>query len=666
MFIIDFRNKNVSEYRFSVIGNSNVDKVNLVSHFIQYASNTSIYLKVESFDGNYVDKIAIASENISVDEDALVCKWTMGAVSTQCKKLRLQLQFEQGETIIAQTGVVNLTLADTINVDELIPVIYPQVLKELQDQIDTLKVKSFALASMSYSNDVLHLYFENAMHEIVSNVQVAIPTSDKMLFIEGANLKTLAELYTLTQGKVFMTNDMEIVKVAQSGSSYDVNIWDSNAYGYKSNQSGSKILGDVEYNYTAYVKQRTNADIVYGNDHSGNQTTFDVDYGSNFGGKVVRRDSNDQIYVPLTPTQNGHATSKKYVDDKISDILRRHYEKVDITEYPTLNDFLASEGVEGTFYLYPIDTTEAPDFNSGYYCYIWENSAWTYLGTTEIDLSGYVDLTSQQTISGNKTFSGNTTIGSDYSIYEDGTGMFALAYHGTDYIIKANQTNFFTDKNLLPISTNAKDLGSSTYTWKDIYLSGKILFGNNANIRKDASNRINIQYANIDKIIVGGSYVDFGANIAPTTNNTYSIGSSASKWKDLYLAGNLSNGTQSFTIEHAYNLLNNVVDNTSGTLSFDKELVESISADKTYLFPAVSMGTNPECKATITNSGNSTITLTFDNVKHCLCNDDNAVITSTENQLTHIWTTTITIGAGVSYEISIVNQNMVAINFEAQ
>ena len=99
MFIVDFRNKLVSDYRFSIIGNSNVDKVDLVSHFTQYA-NYSIYLKVRSEDETYIDKIAIASENVEVDEDVLVCRWTMGAVSTQCKKLYLQLQFEQGEEII--------------------------------------------------------------------------------------------------------------------------------------------------------------------------------------------------------------------------------------------------------------------------------------------------------------------------------------------------------------------------------------------------------------------------------------------------------------------------------------------------------------------------------------------------------------------------------------
>lgn len=116
MFIIDLRNKSVSEYGFSVVNNSNVDVVHIYSHFTQYANNTSIYLKVRSVGRTYIDKIAIPSENISVEGDALVVKWTMGAVSTQCKKIEVQLQFEQGDDVIAQSRIVAISLSNTIDV----------------------------------------------------------------------------------------------------------------------------------------------------------------------------------------------------------------------------------------------------------------------------------------------------------------------------------------------------------------------------------------------------------------------------------------------------------------------------------------------------------------------------------------------------------------------
>ena len=87
--------------------------------------------------------------------------------------------------------------------------------------------------------------------------------------------------------------------------------------------------------------------------------------------------------------------TENYVDSAIADFLQNEYSKVNTTTYPTLDDFLASTGEEGYIYLYPIDPS---DETKGYYQYIWENNAWVSLGTTQIDLSGYVQKT--QTIAG--------------------------------------------------------------------------------------------------------------------------------------------------------------------------------------------------------------------------------------------------------------------------
>ena len=127
-----------------------------------------------------------------------------------------------------------------------------------------------------------------------------------------------------------------------------------------------------------------------------------VDNGSGYGGNVARRDNNNQVHLPLTPTANDHATSKKYVDDLVATIQRDAYRPVDITEYPTLNDFLASTGEEGYLYLYPVDTSEAPTFESGFYRYIWEDNAWVDLGTTKIDLSNYYTKAQTDTLLGAK------------------------------------------------------------------------------------------------------------------------------------------------------------------------------------------------------------------------------------------------------------------------
>ena len=63
------------------------------------------------------------------------------------------------------------------------------------------------------------------------------------------------------------------------------------------------------------VDKTSNGNKVYGTDSGGNQKTFDVDNTVGADGNIVRRASGtSQIMVPLIPTANGHASSKKYVD----------------------------------------------------------------------------------------------------------------------------------------------------------------------------------------------------------------------------------------------------------------------------------------------------------------------------------------------------------------
>ena len=136
-FTIDLRNKNVSEYHLSVINNAKVDKIKFFSHFKDYA-DYSIYLKVESDDHEYIDKIAIEQGDISIVEDALVIDWTLSAISTRFKKIYVQLQFEkQGD--IAQSRIVGIILNDTIDVDKGLKRLYPKVLERLEEEVKNLE-----------------------------------------------------------------------------------------------------------------------------------------------------------------------------------------------------------------------------------------------------------------------------------------------------------------------------------------------------------------------------------------------------------------------------------------------------------------------------------------------------------------------------------------------
>lgn len=147
-----------------------------------------------------------------------------------------------------------------------------------------------------------------------------------------------------------------------------------------------------------YVKQTNLGNKVYVTTAYGEQFVLPYDINAE-GGTIVLRGGIGEVNVPITPLANSNATSKKYVDDiesalrdLIDTLVRNSYINVDTTEYPTLQDFLDSDGEEGHIYLYPIDTS---DLTKGYYQYIWEyieqddEYEWQDLGTTQIDLSNY-------------------------------------------------------------------------------------------------------------------------------------------------------------------------------------------------------------------------------------------------------------------------------------
>ena len=634
MFIIDFRNKNVSKYGFSVMNNSNVDVVNFYSRFTKYASNTSIYLKVRSNDDTYVDKIAIPSENVSVDEDALVVKWTMGEVSTQCKEIDLQLQFEKEGNIIDQTGIVSLKLADSIDVDELIPPIYPKVLEHLQDQIDELKHDSYALATMGYANDTLTLVFKNKDEDTLLSLQVEIPTSNKMpvfkinqntkdtlirdlpqygyflglhfgLFHKYANtsstphkigLMVIDEFGTLVlEAELSTFNDITIDEYFESASydRYYLTLENYNEYIYSQQQVDTLLGGKLD--------KSVSANVLYGTKQTGTfplpviveQTT--IPYKDTVeNGAIVQRTNQGQVNVPNTPTANEHATSKKYVDDLVAKIKKDSYKTVDTTEYPTLNDFLASTGEEGYLYLYPIDTT---DLTKGYYRYIWENNSWLSLGTTEIDLSDY---------------------------------------------LKNNES-------LVPSATSTYNVGSSGYRWKNLYLSGTAYVD-----KIDFSSDLYFSINGTNRYVLSGTY------FSPTNDNARDLGSAGSRWKDIYLGGSFKDGTNSYTIAESYNLLFNKFQLNIGT-EIDWEYFNAFgkSSDTAFTLRTAKNDCFHEYKGTIRNlNSNSSIVLIFNGVSHILCNDDNCHVVNGTNS-------TITLPAETLIEFSIINGNMVAVNFEA-
>jgi len=266
--------------------------------------------------------------------------------------------------------------------------------------------------------------------------------------------------------------------------------------------------------------------------------------------------------------------------------------------------------------------------------YVWEGNAWVYLGDTNIDLSGYPTKSGNETISGEWTF--DSGFRTEYIKDKSGNNR-----------IRIGSGELYCYANYLPDSNNVRDLGSSSYKWKDLYVGGKITFGSYLNATSD-----------FDFYVAGTHKIRLGTTtIRPATNNSLDLGNATYKWRNLYV-GRIYGATYDFAVDSAYALLygSYTTNNALTELSYTLINVCSKSADTTFTLASAPTGCYPEYKALITNSGASSIVLTFTGVSTILCNDDNIAITNATNS-------TLVLPSGVSIECSILNGKMVAINF---
>ena len=114
---------------------------------------------------------------------------------------------------------------------------------------------------------------------------------------------------------------------------------------------------------------------------------------------IVNTVTVEEVKALIKKYGGGDSYSKEQIDEMLATIREGQYVEVDTTEYPTLENFLASEGEQGTVYLYPVGNEE-----NNYYQYIWEVSEWVSLGTTALDLSGYPTLAGDNTFNGDNEF----------------------------------------------------------------------------------------------------------------------------------------------------------------------------------------------------------------------------------------------------------------------
>lgn len=208
---------------------------------------------------------------------------------------------------------------------------------------------------------------------------------------------------------------------------------------------------------------------------------------------------------------------------------------------------LPEVGEQGIIYLVAKeDASESDIYNE----YVWTGEAFEFIGNTSADISNMVTTDTDQEISGQKTFKNTVKMqdngATHYWTIVPGNYTLDFAYDNTRKF-NVSSTQIATDVNIVPTTNNSKDLGSSTYAWKDLYLGGKIQYinptaGKGWKIEYDQYNQPNLFASNDggstwQKVISWEPYNLKTYTIKPVADNGYNIGSSDLKFKDLYLSG---------------------------------------------------------------------------------------------------------------------------------
>ena len=142
------------------------------------------------------------------------------------------------------------------------------------------------------------------------------------------------------------------------------------------------------------------------------------------------------------------------------------------------------------------------------------------LGST-LALTGAATLSSDLTVAGVTSLNGNTVIGNA----------------ATDTVtITADVAS-----NVIPSVDSTYNLGDSSNYWNFLYVngvaaSGNVVIGGNLTVAGNATISGNLTFGDADTDTV--SFVaDVGSNILPDVTNTYDLGSSSKKWRNLYVVG---------------------------------------------------------------------------------------------------------------------------------
>lgn len=273
------------------------------------------------------------------------------------------------------------------------------------DDIDDLDMTQFGVNQLFYvvSKNQFMKLVENESEEKELKVYDLVPGQQATMSIIANTLTNVnGRILSAYESQIVIVNDFQCYKITRGGE----NLTEEYASRYMEFMTGSKYLPKYDYEHpqnTYFITpsglilkpqyDSTNGLLLYPMSNLATKNYVDENFvpytGATKDVDLGGRDITAKHFYKQSSLPNNELATKGELESAIETIKRNSYINVDLIRYPTLQSFLASEGEEGNIYLYPINISESPTFESGYYQYIWENNQWQDLGTTQIDLSNY-------------------------------------------------------------------------------------------------------------------------------------------------------------------------------------------------------------------------------------------------------------------------------------
>lgn len=232
--------------------------------------------------------------------------------------------------------------------------------------------------------------------------------------------------------------------------------------------------------------------VVYGDkdiEHLWVQEDYDVDYaGINF--EEIDTDIDNKISI-----HNQDSEAHQDIRDAIkalNSISIRNINAEVITTTETNVQTTATQYIITNYLRQPINwdglilTLTDKQNDKILYIYSETSNTWINAGINSVDLSNYVNKTDDETIAGIKTFIDIIKLSSsaDSGIYGDQYGNIKVKRNGTDIAAFASAFQ--------PTADNSKDLGVSTFRWRNLYLSGNLSDGTNSITVANIANKNNV------------------------------------------------------------------------------------------------------------------------------------------------------------------------------